>query len=99
MKYCMYTKKSIPADATKVFETKLFEVYTKETKQFDGSSKTFEWVRAYDIAKSICVVDDKIIILHTEMPGGLSFMSIPGGMMDKGESPEESIKRETEEET
>lgn len=89
----------IPADAVKVFATKFFAVYTKETLQFDGSYKTFEWVRAYDIAKSLCVVDDKIIILHTEMPGDLSFVSIPWGMIDDGESPDVSIKRETEEET
>lgn len=62
--------KKIPADATKVFSTKLFEVYTKEQEQFNGSFKTFERVRTYDIAKAICIVDDEIIVLHEEKPGG-----------------------------
>ena len=61
-------KSRIPEDAQKIFETKLFGVYTKEVKQFDGATKTFERVRAYDIAKCLCVVDDKIVVLHTEMP-------------------------------
>jgi len=60
--------KKIPADATKVFSTKLFEVYQKEVEQFDGSYKTFEWVRAYDTTKALCVVDDTIVIEHAEMP-------------------------------
>lgn len=61
--------KKIPADATKVFSTTWFEVYQKEVEQFDGTYKTFEWVRAYDIAKAICIVDDKIIIQREEWPG------------------------------
>ncbi len=62
--------KRIPEDATKVFETRLFQVYAKEVEQFDGSFQTFEWVRTYDIAKAMCVVGGKIIILHEEFPGG-----------------------------
>lgn len=60
--------KKIPLDAKKVFSTELFEVYQKEVEQFDGSYKTFEWVRSYDIAKAVCIVDDKIIIQHELWP-------------------------------
>lgn len=70
-------KGSIPVDATKVYATKYFSLYQKETQQFDGSYKTFERVRTYDIAKSLCVVDDKILVIETHMPGDLHFHSIP----------------------
>lgn len=91
--------RQIPQDAVKVFSTRLFEVYTKEQEQFDGSYKTFERVRAYDTAKAICVVDDKILIERVEMPGINSFLTLPGGMLDLGEVPEDGIQREIEEET
>lgn len=90
--------KKIPADAKKVFSTRLFQVYTKEMPQLDGSYKTFEWVRAYDIAKAICVVDDKIIILHEEFPGG-SKINLPWGELHHDEDPDDCIRREVEEET
>lgn len=92
-------KGSIPVDATKVYATKYFSLYQKETQQFDGSYKTFERVRTYDIAKSLCVVDDKILVIETHMPGDLHFHSIPWGMIDDGESPSEAVQRETLEET
>jgi len=71
-------KSKIPADAHKAFSSHYFAVYQKEVEQFDGSFKTFEWVRSYDTVKALCVVDEKIIVLHTEMPGDLKFVSIPG---------------------
>lgn len=89
----------IPEDAKKVFETKYFALYQKDTEQFDGSVKTFEWVRAYDVVKSICVVDDKIIVLDTYMPWDIRLHCIPWGMIDVGEDADMSIRRETEEET
>lgn len=60
--------RKIPADAKKVFERELFEVYEKEMDLFDGTKKTFEWVRAYDVVKAICVVEGKILILATVQP-------------------------------
>lgn len=62
--------KKIPADAMKVFSTDLFAVYQKEQEQFDGTTKTFEWLRCYDVVKAICIVEDKIILQHEERPGG-----------------------------
>ena len=91
--------KKIPADATKVFSTKLFEVYTKEQEQFDGSFKTFEWVRTYDIVKALCIVEDKIILLHDEQPGVGGKVDLPGGRIERDENPDEAIQREVEEET
>ncbi len=60
--------RKIPADAKKVFENQLFVAYEKETELFDGTTKTFEWVRAYDVVKAICVVDGKILVLASEQP-------------------------------
>lgn len=93
----MWTK--IPADATKVFAWVLFDVYQKEVEQFDGTYKTFEWVKGYDSAKAICVVDERIVILHTQMPWSLNFYQLPGGIIEQGEDADMAIKREVEEET
>lgn len=69
--------RKIPADATKVFERELFAVYEKEMTLFDGSQKTFERVRAYDVVKAICIVDNKIVVLATEQPSTSKYYTIP----------------------
>lgn len=91
--------KKIPSDATCVFAGKLFQVYHKEMEQFDGSYKTFERVRAYDAAKALCIVDNSIIVLHTEMPWEWLFYQLPGGMIEPDEDPDLAVRREVVEET
>lgn len=89
----------IPSDATCVFSWKLFQVYQKEVEQFDETIKTFEWIRWFDIVKAICIVDEKVIILHEQQPWGIKRISLPWGMIDSTEDPLHAIQREVVEET
>lgn len=89
----------IPVDASCIFSWVLFDVYQKDVKQFDGSIKTFERVKCFDIVKAICIVEDKIIILHELQPWNIERTSLPWGMVDKWEDPHGAIQREIVEET
>jgi len=93
-------RKSIPAEATKVFSGVIFDVYQWQQSMFDGSVQTFERLRRPNTAQVIAVVGDKILIQDEEQPDGLgAFASIPGGRCDPGEDPLTSAKRELAEET
>ncbi len=93
-------RKSIPAEATKVFSGVIFDVYQWQQTMFDGSTQTFERLKRPNTAQVIAVVGDKILMQDEEQPDGLgAFPSIPGGRCDPGEEPLTSAKRELAEET
>ena len=89
----------IPDGAKEVYHGILFDVYQKEIEQFDGSVKTFEWMRWYDVVKALCVVDGKILTTSEEQPTKIrKDFSLPGWRIDRWEDPLEAIKRELKEE-
>ena len=90
---------TIPQDAQKVFEWVLFDVYQKNTEQFDGSYKKFERVKAFNTAKALCVVDDMIVVLQESQPWQKQRLSLPWGILEKWEEPLVCITREITEET
>ena len=100
-------KKLIPADsvlipntAQKVFTGQIFDVYQWSQAMFDGSKATFEMLKRPDTVTSICIVDNKIIVLNEEQPNSGLRKSFPGGRVD--ETDEDIIfaaKREALEET
>lgn len=93
-------RKSIPADATKVFSGVIFDVYQWQQTMFDGSKQTFERLKRPNTAEVIAVVGDKILIQDEQQPDApAAFPSIPGGRCDPGEDPLTSAKRELAEET
>lgn len=90
----------IPDHAKKVFNGVIFDVYQWEQELYDGSKTTFEKLKRLNTVSAICTVEDKIIVLENKQPGREDVISLPGGRMDiEGETPEESIKREINEET
>ncbi len=92
--------KKIPTDAKRVFEWVLFDIYQKDQVQFDGSIKKFEWARTYDIAKWICIVDDRILILREQQPWyDVVREWLPGWMLERWEDIYDAIEREVREET
>ena len=88
----------IPPHATKVFSWILFDIYQRPQQQFDGSKKTFEMVRWFDVCKALCVVWNTILISHEVQPHQGKKVTLPGGMMNRWEKIEEAIKREVLEE-
>lgn len=89
----------LPQDATKVFGGILFDIYQWQQEQFDGSTKTFECAVRGDVVKSIPIIGDTILISRDEQPGLTGCYDLFGGFVEIGESNEEAIKRETEEES
>lgn len=90
----------IPANATKVFQGVIFEVFQWSQKMFDGSSATFEMLKRADTTQAIAVTTDKkIIVLDEHQPVKGHFISLPGGRVEPDEDLVQAMKRELLEET
>ena len=92
-------KNKIPQGAKLVFEGIVHEVYHWEQEMFDGSLVNFERLKRSDTATIIAVVGKKIILQEQSQPHRGSFLSLPGGRCEKGETPKDSAARELLEET
>lgn len=91
---------ALPDNAKLVFKGKIFNIYQWEQKLFDGSYTTFEKaVRSGTVQVITITKENKIVLLREEQPGRSPFISVPGGVMDPGETSEESARRELLEET
>ncbi|MBU0974449.1 NUDIX hydrolase [Patescibacteria group bacterium] len=96
-----YPKSSqpIPETAKKVFKGKIFEVWQWQQTMFDGSIKTFEKVKRNSSVGIFPITEDrKIIVTSQEQPLMKPFISLLGGVVDEGESPEMAAERELMEE-
>lgn len=90
----------IPAEAKKVFEGEIFDVYQWPQTMFDGTLETFEMLKRVDTVNAVAVNDDKIIILKQTQPTiDKPFLGFPGGRSERGEAPLDAAKRELLEET
>ena len=54
----------IPADAKRVFEGVIFDVYQWQQKMFDGSTETFEVLKRPDSVEVIAIKDGKMVVIH-----------------------------------
>jgi 8-oxo-dGTP pyrophosphatase MutT (NUDIX family) len=90
----------IPDEAKQVFSGVIFDIYQWQQKLYDGSFTTFEMLKRFDTVSTICIVDDKIIVLDEKQPPNISRRSFPGGRVDKSDQDiENAAKREVLEET
>lgn len=88
----------IPTWAVAVWENERFAVMQKEVEQFDGTHKTFTWVRGYDVVKALCIEGQTIILENDVQPTVHKPCTLPGWVVDRGEDPYGAICREIQEE-
>lgn len=91
----------IPPHAEKVFEGVIFDIYQWQQEMFDGTFRTFEFLKRKHSALVFAVFPDKtILVSEEEQPARPPFISLPGGGADSyEEEPLETAKRELLEET
>ncbi|MDI6777666.1 MAG: NUDIX hydrolase [Patescibacteria group bacterium] len=92
-------RNKLPKNAKRVFKGVIFEVWQWKQKMFDGSTAIYEKLERSDSVEIIPVVGDKILIQIQRQPDRPKFLSLPGGVCDKGEKPPATAKRELLEET
>jgi len=91
---------TFPTNAKKVYQWKIYTIYEREQKLYDGTSTIFEWLSKPDVVKIIATVDDKIIITEETQPHlDYSYRGLLWGRMDHWETPIQSAQRELLEET
>ena len=90
---------SLPSHAKRVFEGDIFDIYQWEQLMFDGSTAIFEKIVRSDTVTIIPIIEDKILIQYQEQPDLSTFISLPGGRMDRNEDVITASKREFIEET
>jgi ADP-ribose pyrophosphatase len=88
-----------PKEAKKVYSGKWLDVFRWQQKLYDGTFATYEMVVRVPAADVIATVGEKIIIGMQEQAGQPLFPSIPGGLLEPGEDPEEGGRRELLEES
>ena len=77
-----------------------FKIWQWPQKLYDGSEVTFESVsRADTVTVLALTADKKVIMTKQTQPGFQEFLSLPGGIIDAGESVLKASKRELLEET
>ncbi len=89
----------IPDHATCVFRGILFDVYQWEQELFDGSTTTFEAIKRIPSVQIIATTpDERIVLLREEQPYVGSFVSLPGGQVERGMTAEQAARNELREE-
>lgn len=92
--------RTIPSQAKRVFEGVMFDVYQWPQTMFDGSTATFEMAKRPDTVEVLCLVDDKLLVLHQQQPGSALYYDLPSGAHDiELETELEAAQREVTEET
>ncbi len=89
----------IPEHAERVFQGILFDVYQWEQELFDGSTATFEAIERLPSVQIIATTDDdRIVLLREQQPYVGSFVSVPGGQVERGMTSAQAARAELLEE-
>jgi ADP-ribose pyrophosphatase len=91
---------NIPERAKRVFDGIIFDIYQWEQEMFDGSTRTFEMA---DLKSAVLVIvplqGERILVIEQEQPNRPHHITLPGGHIEKGETPESAARKELREET
>jgi ADP-ribose pyrophosphatase len=92
---------SPPEHAKKVWSGQILNVWAWDQKLYDGTSTQFECMTRPDTVSVLPFIDRNTVLLTRQnQPHKPSlFIDVPGGRVDPGESQEEAVKRELQEET
>ena len=84
-----------------VFSGKIIKVYNDQVELTDGTRTTREVVSHREAVAVVAVNDKQELLMVTQYryPIGRDMMELPAGLMDEGETPLETAKRELREET
>jgi 8-oxo-dGTP pyrophosphatase MutT (NUDIX family) len=82
-----------------VFKGKIFSIYQWKQRMFDGTYAIFERAERSSIVQVLPVVNGKIAIAFEEQPDLKPIRGLIGGIMEEGEAPLASARRELLEET
>lgn len=89
----------IPEHARHAFKGILFDVYQWEQRLFDGSTTTFEAVKRVPTVQILATTpEQKVILLREEQPYVGAFTAVPGGRIERGDTPRQTVDRELLEE-
>lgn len=95
-----YRKSTIPENAQRVFEGKIFDVYQWEQKLYDGTTETFERAARPDTIAVFPVLENgDIFLIKDTQPTRDTVITAPTGRIEEGETPEGAAHRELMEET
>lgn len=90
----------VPPEARLAFEGVIYRTYQWRQRTFDGTYQTFEMLKRPDTVQILAVRNDTIELLRERQPGGLPYLSIPGGRHDREDETElDAARRELREET
>ncbi|MBD3281327.1 NUDIX domain-containing protein [Candidatus Uhrbacteria bacterium] len=91
----------LPPNCTEVYKGFMFNIFQCPMRQFDDSTKTFEYMVRQDSVTIIAFLDPETIILTEQKQPGRPdpFIDFPGGRVDEGETHEQAALREFKEET
>ena len=93
-------KLSRGADAKVVAQGNFFKIWQWQQTLYDGSQTTFESISRADTVTILALTEDKqLIFTKQSQPGFDEFLSMPGGVIDEGESVLQAAQRELLEET
>src|SRR3989344_446710 len=90
----------VPPNAKRVYQNKRQEIWEWDQELYDGSHTVYSCLVREDTVAVIPFLDRETILLIKESQPGRSdvYFDVPGGVVDPGEQPEATAKRELREE-
>ena len=98
--YNLSLHRPLPKDAKKVFAGTIFSIWQWQQLLFDGSRQLYERATRDDVTHAVGVMPDgRILLTEDQQPHREAVLTPPGGKMEAGETPAETVRREFLEET
>ncbi|MEX2456146.1 MAG: NUDIX hydrolase [Balneolaceae bacterium] len=91
----------VQKSSSRVYDGKLLKVYVDDVLLPDGSTSTRDWIKHPGASAIVPVFEDGTVMLIKQFryPSRRTFIEVPAGKIDSGESAKETAERELTEET